>query len=679
MSTKGQKKLKAQPQGAEQIFGEIGDGLFQEVFGGKKFIACLIEFIKDARDWAANSISITIEPTKAGRILRIVDNGVGMNEKNRRAFASVNKTTAQGRNQTGQFGTGTKFTLYSYADWVRVITLPKDEDIVHKFGFSRAEYQHLVVNHLPIRTERFPRSVEHWPHKYKSGTEFIYQLSDDAVGVVAGKKLAQALSVRLPMMYRDILLVDGQSIPEKQIVGDHIQEQYHNQQLGAMIQIELYRPKTKSKDDVLRFSPGGEIGEITIQNFVDALGIDLVDGLPEVFLSDSISGTIAAEFLKDHAAQDRVAFKPSLGADPRTLLLLEFLQQIAPQVEERLRLRVGHSDTDTGRRAILDLVSLYNQAFNPEGEELGPVIHGDDFDGTEGDDTPGSDPSRPRQARPLKVKHFHEVEQGELFDLVPIISNEVRLSHGVTVDKINWHLGRSLAEEVRREPSKLVLRAGKQLGWGKVLAEIPNIATATVWYEVVEAREFRLNPNHLMLKRDQKATIAALNTDKLPGGEDSVLQWSLLGSGELIPHGKRAQYHATQSGTAVISCWDATDPSNKQTCEVTVTGPQRSEDIFKIGDYTFAILERTIHNKPVSMKVGSPYQLLLVNSSHPGFQAALKNGTLIEFLTLNSAIEFARFRRTHLEPGIDDDDTEEVLVEGNSIYAQLMTQRLGKS
>src|SRR5438128_2685988 len=87
----------------EKVRAKIGTGFLYNAFGRKRFMHCLKELIKNARDWGAKHINIY---TVNKQLLRLVDDGEGMTQKNRGAFSSVNLSTASGERQSGQFGSG---------------------------------------------------------------------------------------------------------------------------------------------------------------------------------------------------------------------------------------------------------------------------------------------------------------------------------------------------------------------------------------------------------------------------------------------------------------------------------------------------------------------------------------------------------------------------------------------
>ena len=158
-----------------EIQAGIGPGFLERVFGGKPFLHCLLELLKNSRDWGAARIYVLT--TLANHMLRVFDDGDGMDAANRNAFASVNMTTAGGPRQSGIFCTGTKWMLFSHATRVEVLTAPKDDpDYVYIFALTTDEYERLAFTQGTMVPKRVKKTNETWPYESRFGTEITYTL-----------------------------------------------------------------------------------------------------------------------------------------------------------------------------------------------------------------------------------------------------------------------------------------------------------------------------------------------------------------------------------------------------------------------------------------------------------------------------------------------------------------------
>ncbi|MBI4099356.1 ATP-binding protein, partial [Candidatus Parcubacteria bacterium] len=281
----------------------IGPDRFKKEFGGKGFIHCLVELVKNARDWDANSILITTGHDRQRR-LQIVDNGRGMDEANRDAFVSVDMTTARGSRQSGQFGTGSKQMLFSHATAVEILTAPADDSgFAYRFNVDVDHYQAVVLAGGDFDIERLERRTA-WSHGFPTGTQLVYTLRDPASrAILRGDELAVELAARLPLLFSEIVRVDGKALPEKKIKGKPFRAVQEHPTLGRVV-FELYQPERRRIEEGLRLT-AGEAGEVPIENLFSRLGPELQARFPTIFLHREVCGTISAAYLKEYANDDR--------------------------------------------------------------------------------------------------------------------------------------------------------------------------------------------------------------------------------------------------------------------------------------------------------------------------------------------------------------------------------------
>lgn len=83
------KKTCNSGNGIQQINPRMGQGFLRFCFGGASYMPCVIEIVKDGRDWDGTKINIE---TRDKSMIEFRDNGNGMDRKNRaRSTASPSR------------------------------------------------------------------------------------------------------------------------------------------------------------------------------------------------------------------------------------------------------------------------------------------------------------------------------------------------------------------------------------------------------------------------------------------------------------------------------------------------------------------------------------------------------------------------------------------------------------
>lgn len=646
----------------------IGKGFFQMVFGGKSYLHCIRELIKNCRDWCALHVALFTEDRN---VLRILDDGRGMDWDNRNAFASVNDSTATGPRQSGKFCTGTKQMLFSQALDVTVRTAPQSEsDLVYVFSFNREEYEELVRTGRSIEADHPMKDQRSWPHEFPFGTEITYTLEDPhRRTILRGQKLAEELASILPMRYGNIVTVDGQPLPPKRIVGRPYDEVRQTPQLGE-VAFEIYRPEHRSAMEDLLFT-AVEIGEVPMRNFLRTLSSELRDKVPESFQLPGVCGTIRAEFLKEHVNEDRFTFDPSLADDPRTRHLVRLLVEVAPLVEQRLQLRRAAPEASAElqfEEFARRVTAVYDKAGSrpPESFENGRLEEpGDDDDG-------GGTVDPPIPPPPIRLSlPRREFEVGETIEIKASFRRDLASQHDLS--ELRWYTDRSRAKVVKQNERGVVLRA-KEFGLAVVSVDVPGTALSTkTYYEVVAKRVFRITNPHPTISLGTSMLIRTRNHDLLGG-----LAWKLEGDGELVPQGRRAVYRATKRGGAVVIAGDPADPKVYATCDITVIG--RPRKVLNIRGHWFEFSGVTLENeRSIIMVRGDPFHRLMINELASGYRRAVAQNNLDDYHRHAIADEFARFEEfdlresdpTELDPREFKRLVERILYQGDALYAEL--------
>lgn len=612
------------------IQARIGEGFLQRVFGGKSFIHCLRELIKNCRDWGASHILII---TAVRSEVRIIDDGSGMDAGNRSAFCSINTTTATGPRQAGRFCTGTKQMLFSQADQVTVRTAPQDEpDAVYVFTLTREKYEQLVLTNGSIGPERLLKNAETWPHEFPFGTDITYVLHDPSrKSILRGSKLGEELASMLPMHYGDIVTIDDDRLPAKQIEGQPFSEVSQTAQLGE-VTLEVYRPKQRRGEEGLLLT-AVEIGEVPIENLSRVLPPELRSMIPLVFLHPGVCGTLRAEFLKDHVNEDRFTFGASVADDPRVRMLLRHLVELAPRVEQRLKLRLSaQAESEAGERLLEDMARQLTRYYQDRGAVPPEPIITDDGTPAPFDDD-GTPSERPAMQLVLPRREFAIGEE---------IIVEARLRPDLIEqhkdEEVRWYTDRSHAKTSRVESRRVTLTA-TELGHGVISADLPGTTIATqTHYDVVAQRVFQITDPHATVSIGGTLVIMTKNHDLL----DDDPTWQLDGPGELKAEGRRAIFRARELGHVVVRAQDPNDSSVFATCDVTIIG--RSRQLMCIRghwfEYRFSVVE---NGQPVVIVRGDRVHRLMVNADCPGYKAAKGRSATGDFLRLIIAGEFARF------------------------------------
>lgn len=629
----------------EDIQTGIGAGFLRQQFGGKPYIHAIVEILKNARDWGASQIRIATGKD----FIEIEDDGEGMNRKNRNAFASINMSTAGGARQAGKFCTGTKQMLFSHCHSVEVRTAPLETpDKVFLFRFATDEYEAKALRGETIRGEALQKGDETWFRSHPTGTIIRYTLENPkSRAIKRGKDLAAELSARLPMKFGDIITVDGEALPPKNIIGRPFLMTETSSQLGE-VGFEIYRPLEARSDDELRFT-SHEVGEVPVASLLRMLkDPDMRSRFPAVFVHQEVCGTISASFLRDYANEDRATFKPSLVDDQRLLLLLRLMERHARTIEAYLELNLRHEKT--GSVNLNPFVDRLRKLYDPKQERTGPVFVPPPEETTEDSekeaDKGGKERQRPAITLALSDAEF---EPGETIRCEAKLRGDVQQKHGAST--LKWHSDKSLATDATASDTNLALTlVAEELGTGRVMVEIPGTPhSATRSYEIVPRRVFRQRHERITTKVGQTITLFVTNTDRIKGSPAWMVQFN---RGTIEGRGGRIQFTAKAVGAVgeeVVTAYDDADLTVSSQCTITILGEKQNELLLPIREHTFRMDEvhspgHVLYTGPVVIIPGTDgIGTLVINTGDPAFVNAQKQGHLDVFLPQATAFEYARF------------------------------------
>lgn len=655
----------------DAIRARIGEGFLQRLFGGKSFLHCVVELVKNCRDWGATLIQIT---TNEGRhLFRVVDNGEGMNAANRNAFASIHLTTAHGERQAGQFCTGTKQFLFSHASHVAVVTAPEDEpEIVYHFSFTTAEYERLVLAQGEISPEKLTKTQEVWPYDFPFGTVITYTLKDpNSRSIFRGERLAEELAARLPIKLEGVVQVDGSNLPPKVVVGTFRMSLSHAQL--EEVSFEIYRPEKRHGEEDLRLG-SVEVGEAPMANLARALG-DLRDEIPPVFLLPDVCGTITVPFLRQYANEDRFTFAPEITDDPRSRLFVRLLAEVATEVQRLLKIKLSTTVDEGAEEAeVREVVSRLNTIYGKSANRPQRFAGGEEGDsGTFGGEGGGGGG---RAVDPMRLTYRKEFEPDEPIEIEVVLRRD--LKGKISLDDVQWYTDRSRAKEFARTPTGARMTA-QDIGHGVIMADIPGTPfAAKAHYEVVPIRIFRITAPFMGVRVSSEVHIMTANHDKVAG----QILWKLEGVGELNPQDRRATYRATRAGTAVVTAYDSADAKRQATCDLTVTGEPVNLLCLRGEWFNFqhVTAEGGEFRRPVIMRAGREVHNLFFCQNAFGFREASRQGMLRLFLLQAIAQEFPAFSRFEqggldlntLDPRDVPGVLQEIRTEGFEIFEEML-------
>lgn len=635
-------------QTTRELRAKIGNGLFQQIYGGMRFMPCLIELLKNSLvDWGASHVYIT---TANMNVFTIRDDGVGMNRANQAAFISLNESTAKAiRDAAGKFGSGTKGFLYSFSIGCRVLT--SNAGKVYNFSILTKDVEKMLLSGGKIQSTEEKLDSSNWNFDHRSGTEINYDLTPDAK-ILRGKRLATELAKRLPRQMARKVFIDGQALPDKPTKVPPFVLSEDDPYLG-LVYIEL-DPATGYSDPVLL--SGGIIGEVTLASFMEALG-DKRILVPELLSLGTVTGTISAGYLKDFANSDRASFHPSLGDDPRTARLLELLSQQMPAIMQQLGLK------DPRAKGLGSLDDVIEDIIARAGQQYDPVRA--KKVGTEETTSPPPPRVGHGNRRPIKIElERNEFEVGETIIATVTLSESVKADRDVSEKDVSWDASSSLSRESQKKlTGETITLTANKIGCGFIhaaLAQGTPLETS-ISYQVVGKgeRKLRLNPQVVRIEEGKPVTIMAVNGDKLSGKP----KWSIRDSRSeafFEPNGLRAVFMSNNFGEYKITLMDSNDHSNRGECQIEVLDTRKRlqirNQLFEIHAVDFSSTKGPVE----IIRQGGNTHLMQINVTHPAKEAAESQSSLAQFLRDAIAHEFGRFWVFDMSP----DEFEELADEG---------------
>lgn len=635
------------------IIYEIGHGFMETRYRGATFTQCVVENIKNSRDWQASKILIrTAEPSEYA----IIDNGVGMSEINRNAFVSINKTTAKGSKQSGKFDTGAKMMLLAFSSRFQVVTFPKDDAQPGRgylFGCLKSKYEGKLITGTKEKPEIIYLPSKNWPYPFETGSAITYIFEDQTrKSIHRGRKLARLLAARLPSKFHSIVEVDREPIPEKEIIGDYYRFSLtDNSSSFGHLEMELYRPKNPTPQDKLWFG-SVEIGEVIIDDFVRALNEDLRAYFPTDYLVSGICGTITCDLIKRHTNEDRKTLSDYIEDDATAVRLVQIMREHLEPIKQALQIRSGNRKDHAADEGELELLrQLFNKKFDPNDE--GPPQVKLTVKKPAKTTLPGSEKS----SHAITIHGFRgekEYELGEIVEIYATLRDDLKSEFDE--NDIVWHTEKSGCGSIRIKGNSIKMKSST-IGDCELVADLPGtLHNATAHYKIVDRRFFRLSPPFAKINTGESITIHTQNVDKLSA--DGKISWSLKGPGRFETKDIRTViYHAEDDeGEATLTAADTQNRDVYASCEIIISYP-RPKNCIKIGSHWFLydIIDVDKPGCPATMLQGGAFgaasHQLFFNRRTPGWDEAKAEGRLAEFLGQAAAMIYPGFRRFVLEEG----------------------------
>lgn len=628
---------------------QSGEDLLQTIFGSKKFIECIFELLKNANDWFATSIKLFFIKNE----LHIVDNGIGLSVENMQSICNVGTSTADPKKgQTGKFGSGQKYMLFSQCTAV-TIRFRRKEDLtpcVWELSFTAEEYERKYALKEVLKFDCYELDPETWPHSHSHGCHFIYTLKNPTDrSVKRGSELAKALSQELTHHKASKITVEGKPLPEKEIIGrlfSHV-EQTNNRHYPALspnpVIFELSRPKRKLQNEGITMTSTG-YPEVSFAQFLSVLSLEDRDRMPRVY--HDAHGHVETNYFKNYVSDSRDSFSERIADVEETSNLIDLFIDLAPAVAEALCLKYPNSSVSENDSLVLDnIAKRANQAYDPDG------LHRDiGTDGTTIAEPPVNGSAKSKgstsHADPFQITSKREYEIGETVEIIVKINNP-----SLSLDKLTWITEFSGCINPVVTPKGMTLHASAT---GRNFVTVTGAGhVAKAEYVVVLKRMFEIQPTNYELNPGKEIKIIALNTDKLEGRQ---VIWTLDGVGELVPEGNRAIYTAPQviHGMPIATVYATDSGNNARRCEclikiVPVPGQQKllciGDDVFSysISGPSFSLSE----NEPIYLRRNYPYNTLYLNSKAPVALAAKERGELESLLIQAISLAYPRFLYQH--------------------------------
>ncbi len=671
----------------------IDPSFLDNEYGHKPYIPSIIELIKNARDWSAVLVWIITNLGKG--LLRVVDDGVGMNEENRKKISWVGRRDKSLPGQSGKFGTGRLMMLFSWAKSCTIRTVAKDDArFVWTCTFTRQEFSDAVANRGKMSWKRINKTTETWPYDFSTGSEFTFELENSSrQSIVRGIKLAEELSARLPMKVLDAIRIDSErkKLPAKKIVGQKFMFCEVVEPLG-LVSMVLYRPVKRHQDEALRFG-GVEFGEVPITNFRYVLSPQQKEELPETYmLTELVAGEIIVEYLGKYVNSDRFTMSPDIADQFETRHLLKLLARLAPQVQEALEIKgsaavITRADEETLERVRARFYDKFGKGQKPPG-------FGEDDQDDKKKKPPLiiCPPPKPDYRKPVRLhvldKNGNPCDEFELGETIMVVAEFGEVQKDVwSIKNLVWRLEESCADRVKKTDTGITMIASK-VGDAYIQTDVtqstgtPTTLWAAARYKVVENRAFRLSvEGERTIKVGDLFVLFGCNTDKLRG----TMVWQHSGDGDLEIAGKRATFKATRRGSASVKASDSSNVNVSSSCSFLIE-PDPPK-LFPIRDHWFVMKHHDLKDlkKPVEMyevtgREGLVHKIV-INAKDPAYLEAQRRGpdSLELFLFQAIALEYPRFTRIglkKLDPNREMDELpdvlEEIIREGYEILGTLL-------
>lgn len=650
----------------ENVTSGIGQDFFPKIFGGKRFVHCMIEILKNGRDYGARKISII--STDPSRIV-IVDDGEGMGAENQAAFISVDRSTKRG---SAMFGTGAKAFIFSHSNAFIIRTVSSESpDEVCVIECSTEELNNILRTAGELRPRYEPKTATNWPHRSKTGTEITFTLSDPKrKSILRGVQLAEALAARLPLKFGEILSVDGQPIPEKAIIGSLFQWTVIDSNLGE-VSFEIYHPeqqKSADGEDALLLG-SGEVGEIPIVDFKQSIGSALRSRIPATyFLTKDVCGFISVPFLRDYANEDRKSVSARIADEPLAVYLVDLLRKVEPEIRKCLKLEAVSKEVDH-EEAIQSITSALREVYgqnipskskSSEGQALEEEV--------EVEEGAARSPFSLRLGR-------REYAVGETIDVVLEVDEKLAGLHDLT--KITWSATNGILKNLKVTGRGAKLVAGKA-GSGKITADLPDTPhSASTNIIVVPKRRLRFARPCVTVTQGTSIMLRIRNTDMLKGdrlllhasGRNSVSQEGV----------DRVAYTANIVETATITAVDSQDSQHTASCEITVLPP--TTDVLVIRGQKFIVNGfsgvASQAQPTVAILPGDDLHQMYINPTNTHALSIRKTGDLRTFMAMSIGFAVAKFILAQCDSAEEEFSSSEfvqqILKMGNDIAMEILT------
>lgn len=583
-------------------------------------------------DAGADSINFVVDDDR--EVVSVQGNGSGFGVEGRRSFPSLGKSFKRKGNRPikGKYGTGAK-SAFGVASTIMVedvcpedelsgrmvvMTLDRDETIARYAGENR-EGQHTYI-------------VKRDSSLGQSGSRVTVS-GFDRGRFLRGEILRERLSDGLAPFIAEMVRVNGERLPEREIVGERIRFTREHAILGT-IRVDLYIPKRRRFNDRLRIGSIGPVCEVH-DFFLGITDKNMKVRFPQILLDPAVCGIIDVEKFNEFSVQSRHEFDGALFSRQELHEFIYFLQmEVEPELSGKLQDTFSKNEQERAEEMVCSVTELFHKAFGvPQvrvpGRGHGPAEGGDTDEDIE-------DQIRPPTGRKDIQLNIGQVEIicGEELEI--FVARYGARSSG----QFNFDGAASGGTLFRTENTRTWYRAGNTAGIYilQVVDRLHPDVSANVTIKVVTERQFRVSPRTARIPCGEKITLRAINTEVITNRNVGGLRWRASGGGRLLADsGSEAVFQSGgEEGTFTVTCYHPEFESIQSECTIrveralqlnTADRTDSGRGFLIEGKHYVMVIRKFDGIKEMARSAGEGNNTIFVNGAHSAVRKALETGS----------------------------------------------------